>query len=81
MNRKQLEELGFYSNSSNTIDQTHDSGLVEMDLGWFGLRVDLKTLTPKELVAKIYEKGHEVGFKKGKNDIRQSINNLLEIEE
>jgi hypothetical protein len=80
MTNKQLEELGFYQ-EGNHIKQIHGYGEVDMDLGWFGLKVDIKHLTPAMLIRIIYEAGQKNGRKIGANNIRQQIADILTIEE
>jgi len=80
MTEKELEQLGFHRQGSY-INQIYGE-FDKMDLGWFGVRVDdLKTLTPAELVRKVYEIGMTNGRKDGANSIRQSIHELLKIDE
>lgn len=79
MTEKELEELGFYKqgNFINQMQGIHD----KMDLGWFGLRVDLKTLTPADLVRMIYDQGRKIGYKEGSNSVKYAIKDLLTPEE
>lgn len=80
MTEKELNKFGFYSTGSH-INQIHKKEVDEMDLGWLGLKVNLKSLTPSELVHKIYNRGKEVGYKQGANSIKKAINDILKDEE
>lgn len=78
MTEEKLEELGLYK-SGNFVKQIHGDYL-KMDLGWHGLRVNLKEITPAELVREIYEAGKAEGYENGRKSVINSFKQLFDLE-